>query len=664
MRNSDFRTDINGLRGISLALVVAYHLQVRGAAGGFIGVDVFFVISGFLMTRIVCHDLAADRFNYWRFAAARAARIWPALAALLVVLFTLGSFWLPPFDMRTLAAQGAWALPMLSNLYFREHSGYNTQTADDLWLLHTWSLSIEWQFYVLYPLLLMATHALWRRWAAVHSTAGPSLTLSLVVSIAAALSLVGQWLLRSVDPDASFFLLSARAWELLAGGLVWLAAHDSPAVDRRWRVAAGYAGLALVLVSALAIALLRQRPVGLGAYLLLPVAGVALILWADDQENRVLGHAWLQSLGRWSYSIYLWHWPIIVALRLTTWSVEFPLLTILAAIAASILAGWLSYRYVERVTSAPRDGSPWRIARRPVLLMAGVAAATVAVAASDGLAWRVREGDAFYRSYEASIRPLVFPEQCSNFKKSAAQFKVCAIERPGSSRRVLVIGDSHAEHLWPWFAKHSLVTVDFFPASECPPVPRFERLQPGYHCQDYAALAWRKALSPAYDTVIVSARWATVGLVGPPYCHQTAGGPCNAVTGAQKQTLALAELRDAIASALRAQKTVVVLDGAPESRFSVPARLAREMFWYGHTQLTIDERSLRAQTAWVDALFIAFKTEPGFRLVSVRDKLCSNSACRVYDSTLRRPVYLDNSHFDPVWITENADFFAPFVQAN
>ena len=97
MRNSDFRTDINGLRGISLALVVAYHLQVRGAAGGFIGVDVFFVISGFLMTRIVCHDLAADRFNYWRFAAARAARIWPALAALLVVLFTLGSFWLPPF---------------------------------------------------------------------------------------------------------------------------------------------------------------------------------------------------------------------------------------------------------------------------------------------------------------------------------------------------------------------------------------------------------------------------------------------------------------------------------------------------------------------------------------------------------------------------------------
>ena len=663
MRSSDFRADINGLRGISLALVVAYHLQVRGAAGGFIGVDVFFVISGFLMTRIVCRDLAADRFSYWRFAAARAARIWPAMAVLIVVLFTLGSFWLPPLDMRTLAAQGAWALPMLSNLYFREHSGYNTQTADDLWLLHTWSLSIEWQFYVLYPLLLMATHALWRRWAAVHSTAGPTLTLSLMVSIAAALSLLGQWLLQSVDADASFFLLFARAWELLAGGLVWLAARASLAVDRRWRVAAGYAGLGLVLVSALAIALLRLRPVGLSAYLLLPVAGVALILWADDQDNRVLGHAWLQSLGRWSYSVYLWHWPIIVAVRLTTWSVEFPRLTMLAATAASILAGWLSYRYVERIAAARRDASSWRVVRRPLLLMTGAAAAAGAVAASDGLAWRARASDAFYRSYEASTRPLVFPESCSNFKKSASQFKICPIERQGTARRVLVIGDSHAEHLWPWFVKNSQVTIDFFPASECPPVPRFERLQPGYHCQDYAALAWQRATSAAYDTVIVSARWATVGLLGPPYCHQATAGECVTVTGPQKQALVLAELRSAIDSSLRAGKTVVVLDSAPESRFRVPPRLAREAFWHGEARLTIDARSLHAQTAWIDGLFRTLQATPGFHLVSLRNKLCDEFACRVYDGTLRRPVYLDDSHFDPVWIAENAGFFASFVQA-
>ena len=352
-----------------------------------------------------------------------------------------------------------------------------------------------------------------------------------------------------------------------------------------------------------------------------------------------------------------------MALRLTTWSIEFPRLTMLSAAAASVLVGWLSYRYVERLVGASSDGSPWRIARRPALLMAVAGAATGAVAASDGLAWRARDSDAFYRSYAASIRSLVFPEHCSNFKKSAAQFKICPIERQGSARRVLVIGDSHAEHLWPWFAKHARVSIDFFPGSECPPVPRFERLQPGYHCQDYAALAWNKALSPAYDTVIVSARWATVGLLGPPYCHQAAAGACVTVSGPQKQALALTELRAAIDSSLSAGKTVVVLDSAPESRFRVPPRLAREAFWHGQARLSIDASSLHAQTAWIDALFQSLQAVPGFHLVSLRNRLCDDSACRVYDSTLQRPVYLDDSHFDPIWIAENADFFAPFVQA-
>ena len=663
MRSDGFRTDINGLRGLSVAMVVAYHLQLKGSGGGFIGVDVFFVISGYLMTRIVWRDMAAGCFSYWRFIAARVARIWPALAAMLVVLFLLGSMLLAPLDMRALAKQAAWAMPMLSNLYFLEHSGYNTDRADDLWLLHTWSLSIEWQFYMLYPLLLIAAAALYRKWARVRSGSGAAVCVMVVVLGASALSLGYQWLLRSVEPDASFFLAQARIWELLAGGLVFLAARDSRAVSARSRVAAAYAGLALVLLSALAIALLRQRPVGLGPVLLIPVIGVALILWADDKRNAILGNSWLQCLGRWSYSVYLWHWPVIVALRLTAWPAEFPILTALSATAASVLFGWLSYRYVERLALKSRADLPWQALKRPAMMMVLAIGATVAVASTDGLAWRARESDQFYASYQTSIRPLLFPEACSNFQKSVAEFKICPIERGGGSPRVLVIGDSHAEHLWPWFVKHSQVAVDFFPASECPPVPRFTRMQPGYHCQDYAELAWRKALSPAYGTVIVSARWATVGMQGPPYCHQAAGAPCVSVSGSKKQALALTELRDAIEGVLQAGKRVVVLASAPESPFRVPARLAREAFWYGQARLVTDAHVSHAQTLWTEELFMSLKARPAFHLVSVRDRLCDVSACRVYDNTLRRPVYIDESHFDPLWIAENGAFFAPFVRA-
>ena len=663
MRSEGFRTDINGLRGVSVALVVAYHLQVKGAFGGFIGVDVFFVISGYLMTHIVWRGLAEDRFSIWRFVVARAARIWPALAAMLIVLFALGCIWLPPFDMRTLAAQGAWTLPLLSNRYFQAHSGYATENADDLWLLHTWSLSIEWQFYLLFPLLLMAADAVRRRCAPARPEAGLWIAVVIALLFAASLSFGLQWLLRSTDPNASFFLLSARAWELLAGGLVFLAARHSHMVDSRWRVAAGYAGLGLVMLSALVIALLRQRPVGMGGYMLAPVAGVALVLWADDQRNRILGHPVLQALGRWSYSIYLWHWPIIVALWMTTWPVDLPRVTMLTVATASILVGWLSYRYIERPCSASRDWSIWRMARRPTLVMTVAGAATLAVAASDGLAWRASGGDTEYQRHEAETRLLQFPEHCSNFMKSASGFEICPIERGDGAHRVLVIGDSHAEHLWPWFVRHSEVSVDFFPASECPPVPRFQRLQAGFHCQEYAEIAWRKAVSPVYDTVILSARWATVGLFGPPYCHQASDGQCVLVTGTQKQALLLAELRAAIVRILRAGKVVVVLDGAPEAPFRVPKRLAREAFWYGNAQLTVDANSLLAQTAWIDGLFKELAVEPGFHLVTVRDKLCTESTCRVYDRTLKRPVYRDESHFDSVWIAENASFFAPFVTA-
>lgn len=208
---------------------------------------------------------------------------------------------------------------------------------------------------------------------------------------------------------------------------------------------------------------------------------------------------------------------------------------------------------------------------------------------------------------------------------------------------------------------HSKVNVDFFTASECPPVPRMERMQAGFYCLEYAALAWQKADSPQYDTVVVSARWATVGLNGPPYCHRVAACGCVFPDLPEKQEIIFEELRSAVSTLLRAGKIVVILDSAPESQFRVPERLSRETFWYGEPRLSIDRQSLREQTAWIDPLFNELERLPAFHRVSLRDKLCSGEICRVFDAEMQRPIYFDDSHFDPVWITHNADIFYPFV---
>jgi peptidoglycan/LPS O-acetylase OafA/YrhL len=653
MSASGFRADLQGLRGLAVAMVVAFHLQAKGLGGGFVGVDVFFVLSGFLMTRIVVDGLAGDGFHYGRFLLARAARIWPALAVLVLGLFVAGAWRLPPFDLQALAAQALRALSFTSNHHYLAHSGYITAVGDTQWLLHTWSLSVEWQFYLLYPLLLLAV---WRIAPATRRMRA----LRAAVAVVALASLGAHLWLAREGADAGFFLLAPRAWEMLAGGLVVLCPLPAP-VPVRWRTAMSLAGVVLLLLSLPVLAAVRLRPVGSGAWLLLPVAATLLVLWADTPRNVLLGLAPLQRLGTWSYSVYLWHWPLVIAARMTDYPLAHPLSTALLIVVASLMLGWASYTWVERPGIGLRHASIWRSARQPLVTMLLAGAATGGVAMTQGLAFRAGAGDGFYPGYAAAIQPLLYPEPCSNYKKRVQDMRTCGVDR-GAPARVLVIGDSHGEHLYPWFVAHSARSVDVFTASECPPVPNFERLQPGYHCRDYAQVAWDRARSAAYELVVVSARWPTAGLAGAPYCHQAPDGPCAEPRSlSAKQALILHELQAAVASLLAAGKTVVMVDGAPEARQRTAERLAREQFWYGEARLSVPRASLEAQTGWLEPLFKAFEGRPGFHRVSVRPRLCDASRCRLFDPTLKRPVLFDESHFDPVWIAAQAELFAPFV---
>lgn len=207
-----FRPDIAGLRAWALLAVVLFHFNIPGFGGGFVGVDIFFAISGYLMTQIILRGLEGERFSIWGFYLARARRIVPALLVLCAVLLTLGWFVLPASDYRPLGMHALTSVMFASNIQYWREAGYFDSASHDKWLLHTWSLSVEWQFYLVLPLLLWGV---WKLWPG-RLSAARVLIAVLLVSFA-----LSVWL-TSQKPEAAFFLLPTRAWEMLAGALVAL----------------------------------------------------------------------------------------------------------------------------------------------------------------------------------------------------------------------------------------------------------------------------------------------------------------------------------------------------------------------------------------------------------------------------------------------------------
>lgn len=294
------RTDIDGLRAVAVLAVLGGHLKLAGMAGGFVGVDVFFVICGFLISRIVYEEAAAGQFSVVGFYGRRVRRIMPAF--LVASLLTTAVAWVVflPAEMVAFADSLVWSLAFLPNLYFHTHSGYFAPAAETLPLLHYWSLGVEEQFYLAFPLFVVLVD----RFA--HKLIMPLLVLGLAVSLAWA-----EYRTRGQLATA-FYLPQFRAWELLTGSILAL-----PRFPRcRNRVAgalAGLAGLGLIAGSVLLYAPTTPFP-GLSAAP--PCLGAALILWGGTGPvARLLSLPVLAYVGRISYSLYLVHWQVIVFSR-------------------------------------------------------------------------------------------------------------------------------------------------------------------------------------------------------------------------------------------------------------------------------------------------------------------------------------------------------------
>lgn len=324
---NNFRYDINGLRAIAVIAVVFFHFIPNIIPGGFAGVDVFFVISGFLMTGIVFRGIENNSFNLFKFYIARANRIIPALAALCFTLLLFGWFLLSPTEYKILAKHITSSLGFVSNLTYLKESGYFDAASHEKWLLHTWSLSVEWQFYLIYPAMLL----FFKKYISLNNIKKLLVVFTFILFF-------GGWYATINWPESAYYLLPNRAWEMIFGGLAYLYPINLKNTQKK---IIEWLGILLLLLSFLFI---NNGVAWPGGVALLPVLAAYFVIISNRQKSFLTNNVVFQSLGKWSYSIYLWHWPFVVFgynfIDLPHWW--------LFGLPLSIIFGVISYKFVEK----------------------------------------------------------------------------------------------------------------------------------------------------------------------------------------------------------------------------------------------------------------------------------------------------------------------------
>lgn len=459
-----FREDINALRAIAVASVVVFHFNHGWLPGGFAGVDVFFVISGFLMTMIVVKSLAKENFSILSFYNARVRRIIPALSVLCFALMVFGLFFIPPIDYLNLGKHAAASLAFVSNMVYWSESNYFNPSSNEKWLLHTWSLSVEWQFYLVYPLVLVFLNKIL------------SLRqLKLTILCGTILAFLFSVFVTVKSSSAAYFLLPTRAWQMLAGGLVFLYPLN---IKDSFRNPLQLTGLVLIISSFFIFTSSTPWP---GYASLLPIIGACMVLVANNNSKLVSNNI-THSLGKWSYSIYLWHWPIVVAgyyfeLDPYWWVVGIPL---------SILLGAMSFKYIESKTLKDYSLENIKMVLRPLPFAVVMALSGMAVFYSDGFLFRLPPSQQLLiKSALEAKDDWSYPEPNMEIEGLEVRFI-----KGSTDKNILVMGASHIEQLYPYVSSlENIYNIYFLTQKGCFVTPSMKN--PKWKCdnlQNYSGI--------------------------------------------------------------------------------------------------------------------------------------------------------------------------------
>ena len=635
-RSSQYRPDIDGLRAVAVLSVLFFHAKVPGFPGGFVGVDVFFVISGYLITSIVAREILSERFSFLSFYERRIRRIFPALFFLIFTCALIAAFLFAPEDFLAFAKAMVATTCFLSNFFFLHHSaagGYFANISDVQALLHTWSLAVEEQFYLLFPALLL----LLMRWTKRH--AAKVLFVVAIISFALSVRLTHR------NPTEAFYMLSSRAWELLLGSLLALKAVP-PIKLRLVRELSAAAGLALILCADFLFTSQTPFP-GPGAFL--PCLGAWLIIYAGEQGSScasfILTFPPLVFIGVISYSLYLWHWPLIVFTQYFSASALSNSETV-GVILASVVMAFISFEFVE----SPFRGHGSAFSRRQVFSLSAAASLASLV-----LGFAIYKTGGLPQRYDAPTRRLViensarrhdYEEVCSNWKTnphSLSDINFCVLG-PGAGRKILFWGDSHVQQLYPliqrFYNNNELQDrgAIFAIGNSCPPAQHMNDTREGFHCDSFSTLVLTRAEQPDIDTVFIGFNtWWSSHKNG--ICL-SANGRCVDKPSLEKiRRLFLSDLSDEIRTLTALGKRVVICLPFPAYDKSIPNLEIRNAIF---SKVGLADQATDYTLPAFREQIIDLSKASGADIFDPRKSLCSGTLCITQIDGVS--IYIDNNH--------------------
>lgn len=642
-----YRPDIDGLRAIAVSAVVVFHAFPRLVPGGYVGVDVFFVISGFLITGILLNEVTQGHFSILRFYVRRARRLFPALAIVLLTVVVFGWFSLLPLEFELLGKHILGGAGFVSNLVLWREVGYFDVNSELKPLLHLWSLGVEEQYYLLWPLLVF----LLARPRALFLTAT---TVLMGASFAVNVFWIGHL------PTATFYLPITRFWELLAGGLLAVLLSQEPRsfmrAMGRWRAwhttALSAGGLLLIVISLFLFD--RQTPFP-GWAATLPVFGTVCMIAAGPTaplNRHLLSNRLAVWIGLMSYPLYLWHWPLFAFYRILLGKP----LSVAAGIALLLLAiflAWLTWQFVERPF---RGSKPIPIAARDA---GGLWATTVALGACGLAMWFA------WLVPRSAASPIV---QIVTAAESDWQ-TIGNVDRVGDRpERVLFIGDSHMQQYLPRIDKITsertapVYSVQFRAVGGCAPLGGIERM--GMACNQFVEDAFALAKDPAVKTVVIAASWYGFSTRDDYYrVGSPSREPINPLSIENRWIFEgwTKDLRELV----QAGKRVVIISSSPRGPLADPMRrLDRHLFsWHSVPVGPVSRDELYRLVANVDTRIRDSAREAKAEVVDPFERLCNAQTCEVATSS-GWPLYKDATHLRASFIASNFTLLDEFVYVN
>src|SRR5262245_2558208 len=642
-----YRPDVDGLRALAVLAVIGFHVGGGWFPGGYVGVDVFFVISGFLITSIICTQLDEGRFSFVDFYARRCKRIFPSLIIVLLAVLAFGWIFLLPDEFERVGKHIAAGAGFISNFALWRESGYFDKAADTKPLLHLWSLGIEEQFYLLWPPLL--AWAWKRRWDAFGLTMTVA-SVSFVINV----MLVSLW-----QASDMYYLPLTRFWELLLGGALAYAhlfrrEELDRLVKRVGRAVPGsrfvsveniQATLGLFLIL-LAVVALNKGTLFPGWWALLPTLGALLLISAGPPawiNRKLLASGPLVFIGLISYPLYLWHWPLLSYAQIMTSGVSSLSIRLFAVCAAFLLA-WLTYRIIEK---------PIRPQPNPVAL---ILVTSLGIVACFGAAAFSRQLHARSERYglenivKASKADWGFPG--SELKPVHTEFGY-HFERGAGPHKVLFVGDSHMQQYYPRVdgfmteRPETSKAVLFVTERSCPPIHNIRGVTRP-ECAGLMENAFSLASDPQIDTVVIAAAWNRY----------------DAFESNEREAL-FRDLASTIISFRKMDRQVYLILPIPRGELFDPAHLVNRSI--RNLGFVVQERVERAD---VDKTLkpIASRLKDiarssGATAIDPSEYICGETYCPTLAED-HMPVYTDESHLRPAFVRDHITFLDAIISTS